>query len=111
MIDNNLQYDLVDNVREFLMLRFSLNTIANIHASPRYEYRQSNLSSELNAKFGDDDTAFCEMEVRVDELYDFILVHIDDFREDKDYVLALIENSDVTPHDVLAFLDKFQTKN
>lgn len=110
MVENNLQYDLVDIVREFLMLRFSLNTFAGTHSYLRYEYRQSNLSSEITAKLGDVDNNFRDIEVQADELYDFIFAHIDDFQSDKDYVLALMENSDVTPHDVIAFLDKFKTK-
>lgn len=111
MLENNLQYDLVDNVREFLMLRFSLNAVADTHAAPHYEYRKRNLSSVLDMKLGPNDLAFLGMEARADELYDFILIHIDDFQGDKDYVLALIENSDIDPHDVLAFLNKFKTIN
>jgi len=110
--EDNLKYDLVDNVREFLVLRFSLNTIAKIHSTPRYEYRQSHLSDEMHAKFNfDDRDAFRSMEVQIDDLYDFILLHIEDFQDDVGYVVALLENDNVSPHDVLAFLEKFETKN
>ncbi|ASN68052.1 hypothetical protein 8F11_17 [uncultured Caudovirales phage] len=93
------------------MLRFSLNTFAGTHPSLRYGYRQYNLSSELFAKLGDTNDTFRDMEVQADELYDFIFAHINEFQSDKDYVLALMENSDVTPHDVIAFLGKFKTIN
>lgn len=103
------EHDLVDSVREYLMTILMFKNIAEIHRMNNYEYRKYYLSDELASKLGVSNitNSIRVMEEKADDLYDIILLQINDFQSDRDYVVNLLHSPHTSYDDVSVFLAKF----